>query len=203
MNYENDRGKIMQLWTTISWLLVRASGFTAYLLLFLSVVTGLALSARWQSAAKWPRLINNELHNFLTLLSLIFTTLHVLTAWIDPYAHFSWTEVFIPFATSYRTIGMAGGILALYLGLSVSISTWLRPHIGYQWWRRFHIVTFGVYLLALGHSIFTGTDSLTWWAISIYVGSAAIVGMLLVARLGKKQQASGQAHRPVASIQKQ
>jgi len=191
------------MWTTISWMLVRASGFTAYLLLFLSVVTGLALSSRWQSASKWPRLINNELHNFLTLLSLIFTTLHVLTAWIDPYAHFTWTEVFIPFATSYRTIGMAGGILALYLGLSVGLSTWLRPIIGYQWWRRFHIVTFGVYLLALGHSIFTGTDTLTWWAISIYAGSAAIVGMLLVARLGKKQQAPGQAKRPVVALQKQ
>jgi predicted ferric reductase len=192
----------MQLWTTIDWTLVRASGFTAYLLLCLSVITGLALSSRWQSAVKWPRLINNELHNFLTLLSLIFTTVHVLTAWVDPFSKFGWNEIFIPFATSYRTTWMAMGILALYLGLAVGISTWLRPYIGYKWWRRFHIVTFGVYILALGHSIFTGTDSLTWWGISIYAGSAVLVGILLVQRLSKRQRTPGSAY-PIPAMQRE
>ncbi len=192
----------MQLWTSISWTLVRASGLTAYLLLCLSVITGLALSSHWQSAAKWPRLINNELHNFLTLLSLIFTTIHVLTAWFDPFTHFGWQEIFIPFASSYRPVWMALGILGLYLGLAVGISTLLRPYIGYSWWRKFHIVTFGVYLLALVHSIFTGTDSPAWWAVGLYAGSAALVGMLLMIRLNERKTRPEQARQPVATMQK-
>jgi uncharacterized protein involved in cysteine biosynthesis len=72
------------LWNEVTWAVARAGGFTAYLLLTLAVLVGLALSLHWQSD-RWPRLINNELHNFLSLLSLTFIIVHVLAVWIDPF----------------------------------------------------------------------------------------------------------------------
>lgn len=172
----------MTLWQTITWDTARTAGFTAYVLLSLSVVLGLALSLQLQ-APRWPRLINNELHNFVTLVSTVFVGVHVLAVWIDPFTRFSWYEVFVPFASHYRPIWMALGIVALYLGIAVGISTWLRPRIGYAAWRKFHAVTFVVYLLATAHGIAVGSDTRTIWAIALYAVSALVVGVLLLSRL--------------------
>src|SRR5450631_1037749 len=120
----------MTLWEAVTWDITRAGGFTAYILATLSVVIGLALSMQWQSPGKWPRLINNEMHNFLTLLTLIFVVIHVLIAWIDPYTKFGWNEIFIPLVSHYQPLGMALGIITLYLGLAIALSTWVRPKIG-------------------------------------------------------------------------
>src|SRR6516164_7323896 len=137
----------MGIWQTVTWNVARTGGFTAYILLTLAVAVGLALTMQLQSPSYLPRLLNNELHNFLTLLSVVFVGVHILAVWIDPFTRFGWNEVFIPFASHYRAMWMALGILALYLGIAIGISTWLRPLIGYAWWRWLHILTLGVYAL--------------------------------------------------------
>ncbi len=168
----------MSVWQTVTWDVARAGGFTAYILLTLSVAWGLALTLHWQ-APRWPRLINSELHNFLTLLALIFTGIHVLGVWLDPFTHFGWNEVFIPLASHYRPLWMAFGIVALYLGLAIGLSTWLRPLIGYKLWRSLHIFTLLSYLLVTIHGIATGSDTRTWWGMGIYLASILMVGTLL------------------------
>src|SRR5690242_12817720 len=127
------------IWENVTWNVARAGGFTAYSLLTLAVIVGLALSTQWQSPARWPRLLNNELHNFLTLLGTTFLGIHVLAVWVDPFTSFGWREILIPLASHYRPFWMACGIVALYLGLAIGLSTLIRPRIGYTWWRRLHI----------------------------------------------------------------
>lgn len=194
----------MSLWEIVAWDVARAGGFTAYILLGLSVALGLALSMKWQSASKWPRIINNELHNFLALLALVFTTVHVLAVWIDPYTKFGWSEVFIPFLTHYRTLWMSLGIVALYLGIAIAISTWIRPFIGYKWWRRLHYVTLAIYLLVTIHGIMTGSDTNTAWGIGIYGGSVLVIGTLLCRRIILSSEEQNQkSEAPVANTQRQ
>src|SRR5579883_2966798 len=160
---------ISTLWQAVTWDVARAGGFTAYILLALAVMVGLALSTQLQSPSRWPRLLNSELHNFLTLLSTIFVIVHVLAVWVDPFTRFGWQEIFIPFLSTYRTFWMALGIVALYLGIAIGISTWLRPHIGYTWWRRLHVLTLGIYALATIHGLGAGSDTQTWWGLGIYI----------------------------------
>ena len=172
----------MSVWGQITWDVARSGGFVAYGLLTLSVVLGLALSMRWQ-APWWPRLINSELHNFVTLLSLAFTIIHVLAVWLDPFTAFGWTEVFIPFASHYRPIWMACGIVGLYLGLALAASVWLRPYLGYEWWRRLHVLTLAVFALVTVHGLTTGSDTQTPWAVLIYFVCGLAVAALLWIRL--------------------
>ena len=171
------------IWQAVTWDIARAGGFTTYVLLTLAVTVGLALSTQIQSPSRWPRLLNSELHNFLTLLSTIFLVIHVLAAWIDPFTKFSWNEILIPLASHYRPEWMAFGIVALYLGIAIGISTWLRKRIGYKWWRRLHVLTLAVFALATVHGIGTGSDTQTWWALGIYLVSIALVGTLLCRRM--------------------
>jgi predicted ferric reductase len=184
-------------WSTFDWTLARAGGFTALILLTLAVAAGLAMSIQWQSPAKWPRLLNNELHNFLTLLSTIFVALHVLTIWIDPFTHFNWYEVFIPFTASYRPVWAALGIIALYLGIAIGITTLLRPRIGYRAWRRLHIFTLLIYALVVLHGITTGSDTTTWWGLAIYAICILLVGPFLATRLVKALFARPQKKSPL------
>ena len=188
----------MTLWETITWDTTRAGGFTAYGLLAAAVIVGLALSMQWQSP-RWPRLVNSELHNFLTLLALFFTALHVLAVWLDPFTHFTWVEMLIPFTSYYRPIWMALGIVALYLGIAIGASTWLRPRIGYALWRKLHIFTLAIFALTTVHGLATGSDTQTWWALAIYVVSTVAVTALLCARLLKPTKASGRRHPKLAA----
>ena len=173
----------MSIWQTVTWNVARTGGFTAYILLTLAVAIGLALTMQLQSPSYWPRLINNELHNFVTLLSVVFVSIHILAVWVDPFTRFGWNEVFIPFVSHYRATWMSLGIIALYLGIAIGISTWLRPLIGYSWWRRLHVLTLVVFGLVTLHGIATGSDTQTWWGLVIYGGSIALVGGLLCWRL--------------------
>ena len=93
----------MNIWQMVTWDIARAGGLTAFGLLTLAVAIGLALTLHIQSP-RWPRIINSELHNFITLLALIFTGVHVLAVWVDPFTHFGWNEVFIPLASHYRPL---------------------------------------------------------------------------------------------------
>jgi hypothetical protein len=190
----------MGVWQSITWDIARAGGFTAYILLTLSVAIGLALTLQWQSPIKWPRLLNSELHNFTTLLALIFTGIHVLAVWIDPFTSFGWNEVLIPFVSHYRPLWMALGIVGLYLGLAIGLSTWLRPLIGYAWWRRLHVLTLVLYALVTIHGIATGSDTQTWWGVLIYVSSVALVGGLLLSRLLAPVNARSRPHPVIATL---
>ena len=171
----------MSIWEAITWDVARAGGLTAYLLLTLAVIAGLALSLHLQSP-RWPRLITNELHNFLTLLAAIFTGVHVLAVFIDPYTHFGLNEVLIPLASHYRPVWVALGIVALYLGIAIGISTLLRPLIGYILWRRLHVLTLVLWGLIAVHGLAAGSDATSWWARAIYLASVAVVGYLLTMR---------------------
>ncbi len=192
------------IWQTVTWDVARAGGFTAYVLLTLAVVVGLALSTQFQSPSRWPRLLNNELHNFLTLLSTIFLGVHVLAVWVDPFTHFGWNEILIPLASHYRAIWMALGIVALYLGIAIGISTWLRSRIGYKWWRRLHVLTLGIFALATIHGLGTGSDTQTWWALGIYLVSIVSVGSLLCRRVffskGKSKHTRAHPTAPARSV---
>ncbi len=172
----------MSVWGQVTWDIARAGGFVAYGLLTLAVALGLALSMRWQ-APWWPRLINSELHNFVTLLSLVFTIIHVLAVWLDPFTAFGFAEVFIPFISHYRPIWMAFGIIGLYLGLAMAASVWLRPYLGYEWWRRLHALTLVVFALVTIHGLTMGSDTQTFWAVLVYSVSGLLVAALLWIRL--------------------
>lgn len=180
-------------WGTLSWETARASGFVAYELVTLAVGLGMALSLRWQST-RWPRLLTNDAHQYLLLLAGAFTAIHGMAVWIDPFTVFKAVEVLLPGVSHYRPLWIGFGIVAAYLGLAVMLSTWLRPRIGYAWWRRLHVLGFFVWLLATAHGIGTGSDTRTVWAVLIYGISTALVATLLAIRLLKPVGRVGRRH---------
>lgn len=165
----------------IAWYTVRASGYTALVLLTLSMVLGLLLGLNVKSA-RWPRFLTNDLHGFTTLVALVFVGIHIVATVLDPFMHFGLAGVLVPFASGYRPIGMAAGIVATYLMLAVWISSRLQRRIGWQRWRTLHYAVFAIYALSIGHTLLTGEDGSTTWGRWIIVGSVILVSMLTAVR---------------------
>jgi hypothetical protein len=169
-------------WNTVTWDVARAGGLISYVLLTTAVALGLVLRNRWQST-RWPRLVTNDLHAYVSLLALVFIAVHVVAVAIDPFTHFGLTAVLVPFASHYRPVWMSLGIVALYLLLAVWISSRLRRRIGHRVWRQIHVLAFAVYGAATLHGLGTGSDTRTIWAGALYAASVALVGSLLAVRL--------------------
>ena len=184
----------MTTWSAVTWDTARAGGFVAYMLLSLAVSVGLVLRNRWQTP-KWPRLITNELHGYLSLLALVFIAVHVLAVLVDPFTHFGLAEVVVPLASHYRPLWMGLGIVSLYLLLAVWVSSRFRAHIGYETWRRIHVLAYVVYVAATIHGLGTGSDTRSFWAPILYAVSVVGVGALAARRL-LVPAARGQRRRP-------
>ena len=169
----------------ITWTVARAGGFLAYGLLTASVVFGLALSLGWRTR-RWTRFVTTETHRFVTLVGLVFIVIHGAAVFLDPFIGFTPLEVLVPGLSHYRPIYVALGIVGGYLAIAIWASEYLRPRIGYRWWRRFHVLAFVAWALATLHGIATGSDTRTPWGLAIYAGSVALVVGLLALRLRPK-----------------
>jgi cytochrome b561 len=165
----------------IFWYVSRAAGLTAYLLLALSVCLGILVRTRIMDwlVARWRWF---DLHQFTALLALAFVLLHIGSLLGDHFIGFTIDQLLIPFASPYRTLPTAAGVMAFYVMLVVVGSFWLRRLIGYRLWRAIHYATFGLFLLALAHGIFSGTDTGQIWTTAMYWGSGTLVGALTIWR---------------------
>lgn len=157
------------------WYLSRAAGFTAYLLLFVSVALGISMGTRLVERFV-RRNVVFDLHRFTTLLALTFTLFHVYILLLDGYFQFNVWELSIPFLSPYRTWETAVGVFALYALALLIVSFYVRRLIGYRVWRALHFLTFAMFAAAALHGIAAGTDTTEWWAKAIYVvtGSSTI-----------------------------
>jgi predicted ferric reductase len=165
------------------WYLSRAGALVAYGLLWMSMVLGLLMTNKM--ARVWPGGPTAfDLHEHTSLLGLAFALFHVLVLLGDHYINYTPVELLVPFAgANYRPIWVGLGQIGLYLLAALIVSFPLRRRIGTRTWRAIHFVSFAVFVLALGHGFFSGTDSVDWWARAIYLFTGGSVLLLTIYRV--------------------
>jgi hypothetical protein len=142
------------------WLLVRASGLTAYVLLTASVLAGLVLKSK-PFGRRLRAATVTDIHRFLALLGLGMLGLHAATILAE-----------LAYLSSYGATGLATGIASGLLMVLVTVSFSLRKWIGARMWRRLHWLTYLVFGLATVHGLAAGTDA---WALPLYLGAVGSV----------------------------
>ena len=91
--------------------------------------------------------------------AVIFALLHAVVLLGDSYVEFTIFHLAIPFIAPYEPFWTGLGVIGLYLTAALTISFYLRKHIGQKTWRMLHYLTFAAYGLALVHGLMAGTDS--------------------------------------------
>jgi methionine sulfoxide reductase heme-binding subunit len=179
------------------WYVTRAAGLTSYILLWLSMVWGMAIATKILSPAVEGS-YSYDFHEFISLLGLGFVALHVVVLLLDRYLPFSVWQVFIPFIDSYRPLWVGLGIIGFYIFLLVTLTFYMRGSIGSQAFRTIHTLSLLGYLGATLHGLFAGTDSALPVTKLIYAGTFLVVVFLTAYWLVLKALNKPKAKAPVA-----
>jgi hypothetical protein len=156
------------------WLLARASGITAYVLLTAVVLAGLLLKARPFGARPRPAAVT-DVHRFLSLLALAALAVHGAALVLDRAVSIPVQALLVPGIAGYRPLWTGLGVVAGELMLLLVLSFSLRRRIGAKAWRRFHYAAYAAFAAAAVHGIMAGSDSGRSWMRALYLGSIAAV----------------------------
>ena len=181
-----------------TWYLMRSSGGVALVLLTAVVVLGIATNRRWRPA-RTPRVVTAGVHRTISLLTVAFLGVHVLTAVVDPYAVVGAAAVIVPFIAGRNAFWVGLGALSLDLIAALIVSSLLRARVAPTLWRGIHWLAYLAWPLALAHSFGTGTDaSSRWLEATGAICTAAVVGSVFW-RITAKRGAKHLEPRPVTA----
>ena len=183
----------------VPWALSRASGLAAFAVLTASVIMGLLISTK-ASDGLLGRPFVFEMHQFLSVASLVLIGVHAGSLLFDGFLNFTPLGLLVPFVSPYQPVAIGVGIVAAWLCAITTASFWMRSRIGQKRWRTLHYITFLAYAGALWHGIAAGTDTqlpLVYWG---YILSLAAVAGLTTLRVTgyKKVIRRGTPARPSA-----
>ncbi len=173
-----------QVW----WYVARASGIIAWVLVSASVVFGLWVSLRLTRTRPRPAWVL-DIHRFLGGLSVVFVGVHLLGLVADSYIDFGLREILVPFASGWKPLAVAWGVVGLYLLLAIEITSLLMRRLPRRAWHAVHLSSFGLFVVATVHMLTAGTDSgssvLQWCALGITV---PVVFLTAARVLGGREQ---------------
>jgi methionine sulfoxide reductase heme-binding subunit len=161
----------------LPWILARATGMSALLLLAGAMVAGLLVRTRTPVAGlKGSGMV--DLHRHLSLLALGATAAHGAFLVADTAVDITPLALVVPGLVPYRPLWTGIGVVAAELALLVHLSFRARKRIGASAWRRIHWLTYAVFAAAVAHGIGSGTDSGAPWALALYGGAVGAVAGL-------------------------
>jgi methionine sulfoxide reductase heme-binding subunit len=171
--------------TQIWWYVTRSAGIIAYLLLWFSMVWGLAVPGKFLNPILGPS-FTVDFHEFISLLSIGFTLLHVFVLTIDRYLPYSPIQILVPFLSPYRPFWVGMGVIAFYISLLVTVTFYLRSKIGMKTFRSIHFLSLLGYLGGTLHGLYAGTDAPLATMQLLYKGTGLVVIFLTLYWLGIK-----------------
>ena len=164
---------------SLSWHLVRATGITAYGLLTLSMMWGIALSSR--IVKSWsPGPVSMLLHGTVSWLALALSGIHAILLLFDKYYTYQISDIVVPFVGPYKPLAVGLGTSAFWLSLAIALSFSVKKWIGRKAWRWLHLTSYFSYLLVTAHVLMAGTDAgnTGFWLLAMLSG-AMVVAMLI------------------------
>lgn len=182
--------------TQIWWYVTRSAGIIAYLLLWFSTVWGLVLPTKLLTPAL-EQTFTVDFHEFISLLSIGFTLLHVFVLTIDRYLPYTPLQIMIPFLSPYRPFWVGLGVLGFYIALLVTVTFYLRSKIGMKTFRSIHVLSLLGYLGVTLHGLYAGTDAPLLTMQFLYKGTALVVIFLTTYWLGHKYLQKREAEEKV------
>ena len=183
--------------TTAFWYASRATGIVALVLLTAVLVLGILVNRQGRLPGL-PRFAVTDIHRNLSLLSVAFITIHVVTAVLDTYVHIPLLSAVIPFASGYERLWLGLGAVSLDIMLAMIVTSLLRGRMNRLLWRAIHLLAYASWPVAFAHSIGSSTDLQHGWMLDLAIGCAMIVAVAVIWRLAHAAQQVPRAGRVAA-----
>ena len=182
---------------TAFWYASRATGIVALLLLTAVLVLGILVNRQGRLPGL-PRFAVTDLHRNLSLLSVAFIVVHVLTAVADTYVHIPLISAVVPFASGYERLWLALGAVSLDIMLAMIVTSLLRGRLNRILWRAVHLLAYASWPVAFAHSIGSSKDLQQGWMLGLAVACAMIVAAAVIWRLAHAARQVPRAGRVAA-----
>ena len=150
------------------WMLARVAGLSSYAALAVALVTGIALRTAvldWLGSNRALR----SLHQYTTVLWVTLAVVHLAALLLDRTSRIVLTDLVIPFQSTYGTLGIGLGTLAVDVLLVVTVTAYLRRRMPTELWKWVHRLAYVAFALTFLHAVLSGTDfsdpivsSITW-----------------------------------------
>lgn len=176
------------------WMIARATGISAYLLLVLLVVLGLLLSHPSRTRVARPSPATRiRLHIVLAALTLALTIAHIVVLATDRFAGVGWRGASLPMQSAYRPAAVTLGVLGAWAGLVVGSTALLAGHLPQRLWWRVHKVAIVALLLVWSHGVLAGGDTamLRW----LYLSTGGLIAVVALSRYAARTPAEQVADR--------
>lgn len=163
------------------WVMARVAGLSSYGALAIALVTGIALRTAvfdWLGSNRVVR----SLHEYTIVLWVPLAVIHIGSLLLDSTARIAWLDVFVPFHSTYGTLGIGLGALSLDVLLLVSVAAYFKRRMRKGVWVWIHRLAYGAFALVFLHAVLSGTDFSDPAVSAITWGSAAALITLAVAR---------------------
>lgn len=155
------------------WILGRASGICAYLMLVGLVLFGLSLSHPRRAERGRSAMTRMRAHIVLALLTFGFIVVHVVALATDAYAGVGWLGAALPLGAQYRPLPVTLGVLGLWLGLLAGGSAALAGRLPRRSWWPLHKIAALTFVLVWLHGVLAGSD--TTALLGLYIGTGLLV----------------------------
>ena len=156
------------------WIMARAAGLTAYILLTASVLAGLVVKAKpFGRALRAATAV--DLHRTIALLALGALAVHATALVLDSTVQIGLAALFVPGLAPYRPLWTGLGVVGAELMIVVYASFSMRRRIGQKAWRKLHWATYALFAAATAHGVMAGSDSSRGWAVALYLGAVGAV----------------------------
>ena len=185
------------------WYVTRATGFVSWALLAVAVLWGLFITNKTLNRSTAPAWVL-DLHRHLGGLAVVFVAVHVAALPLDGFTHWGWSDLFVPMASTWHPGAVAWGIVGMYFLVAIEVTSLLGRRFPKKWWRRVHMLSFPLYVLASIHLFAAGTDSgnvvVTWMVVTI---STVIVFLAVVRGLAAAKPRETRANPRTAAARAQ
>src|SRR5476651_484309 len=113
---------------TAFWYASRATGVICLVLLSVVAILGILVNRQGRLPGL-PRFAVTGLHRNLSLLTVVFLGVHIVTAVIDGYVDLPWLSTVVPFTSGYERFWIGLGTVAVDLVAAVIVTSLLRDRL--------------------------------------------------------------------------
>lgn len=163
------------------WIVGRAAGISAYLLLVVLVLSGLFLSHPARARIRWPNAASRiRVHIVVSVFTLAFMVLHIVVLATDRYAGVGWAGAMLPMQSGYRPVATTLGLIGLWSGLLAGLTAAFAGRLPLRLWWPIHKTASVALILIWLHGVLGGGDNHA--LLPMYLLTAGLVTVVALSR---------------------
>lgn len=156
------------------WYASRATGVVSLVLFSLVAILGILINRQGRLPGL-PRFAVTGLHRNLSLLTVAFLGMHIVTAIADGYAQIPWLATVVPFSSGYERFWIGLGTVAIDLMAAVIVTSLLRDRLKPALWRAVHWLAYACYPVIIIHGLGASKDLRSGWLLALTMASVFAV----------------------------